>query len=91
MSFQTRKGEDFYYWSLALHLHKFGYFYLKEGFKLVSEIAKYTNNGRYSTNINKVSPPSILSINKVLLLTIPVKLTEEMRHVELAQAFSLSS
>ena len=28
MPFQTRKGEDFYFWSIALHLHKFGYFYL---------------------------------------------------------------
>jgi hypothetical protein len=26
MSFQTRKSIDFVYWSLALHLHKFGYF-----------------------------------------------------------------
>lgn len=59
MPFKTRKGVDFYYWSIALHLHKLGYFYLKEGFKLVSEIAKYINNGRYSTNLNKVSPPSL--------------------------------
>lgn len=88
MPFQTRKGEDFYFWSIALHLHKFGYFYLKDGFKLVSEIAKYTNSGRYSTNVNKVSPPSIQSINNVLLLTLPVKLTKEMRHVDLAQAFA---
>jgi hypothetical protein len=28
MPFQTRKGVDFYYWSIALHLHKLGYFYL---------------------------------------------------------------
>jgi len=24
--FQTRKGVDFYFWSIALHLHKLGYF-----------------------------------------------------------------
>ena len=71
MPFQSRKGEDFYFWSIALHLHKFGYFYLKDGFKLVAEIAKYINNGRYSTNVNKVSPPSIQSINQVFLLTLP--------------------
>jgi hypothetical protein len=53
MPFQTRKGVDFYFWSIALHLHKLGYFYLKLGFKLVSEIAKYINNGRYSKNLNK--------------------------------------
>jgi hypothetical protein len=28
MPFQTRKGIDFYFWSIALHLHKLGYFYL---------------------------------------------------------------
>ena len=59
-----------------------------DGFKLVSEIAKYTNNGWYSTNVNKMSPPSMQSINQVLLLTLPVKLTREMWHVDLAQAFA---
>jgi hypothetical protein len=88
MPFQSRKGVDFYLWGIALHLHKLGYFYLKEGFNLVSEIAKYINNGRYTTNINKVSPPSIVNINKVLELSLPVALTPEMRHVNLAQAFS---
>jgi hypothetical protein len=88
MPFQTRKGIDFYFWSIALHLHKLGYFYLKEGFNLVSEIAKYINNGRYTTNLNKVSPPSIVIIIKVLELTLPVALTPEMRHVNLAQAFA---
>ena len=88
MPFQTRKGVDFYFWSIALHLHKLGYFYLKEGFKLVSEIAKYINNGRYSTNLNKVSPPSLENIIKVLELNLPVTLTPDMRHVNLAQAFA---
>jgi hypothetical protein len=88
MPFQTRKGVDFYFWSIALHLHKLGYFYLKEGFNLVSEIAKYINKGRYTTNLNKASPPSIVIINKVLELTLPVALTPEMRHVNLAQAFA---
>jgi hypothetical protein len=36
MPFQTRIRIDFYLWSIALHLHKLGYFYLKEGFNLVS-------------------------------------------------------
>jgi hypothetical protein len=70
MPFQTRKAEDCYYWSFALHLHKFGYYYLIEGLKLVIVIAKYTNKGRYITNVNKVSPPSMQSINEVLLLTL---------------------
>lgn len=35
MPFKTRKSEDFYFWSIALHLHKLGYFYLLEGRVLV--------------------------------------------------------
>lgn len=30
LSLQTRKGEDFSYWALALYLHKLGYFILKK-------------------------------------------------------------
>lgn len=36
MPFQTRKGEDFYYWCLVLHMHKLGYFYLSEGRSLTA-------------------------------------------------------
>jgi hypothetical protein len=50
LPFQTRKSEDFYFWSIALHLHKLGYFYLPEGRILVYKISKYVNKGRYSTN-----------------------------------------
>ena len=60
---------------------------MKEGLNIVSEIAKYINNGRYTTNINKFSPLSIVNIHKVLELSLPVSLTQEMRHVNLAQAF----
>nr|YP_010721227.1 LAGLIDADG homing endonuclease [Cyathus striatus]WDS46378.1 LAGLIDADG homing endonuclease [Cyathus striatus] len=88
MPFQSRKGLDFYYWGIVLHLHKFGYFYLKAGVKLVSEIAKYTNKGRYSTNLTKVSSPSLEDIIKVLKLSLPIQLTPEMRHVKLGQSFS---
>lgn len=52
--FQTRKAEDFYFWSLALHLHKLGYFYLPEGRVLIYKISQYVNKGRYSTNLNPV-------------------------------------
>ncbi len=30
MPFQTRKGEDYDYWCLVLHMHKLGYFYFSE-------------------------------------------------------------
>jgi hypothetical protein len=32
MPFQTRKGIDFYLWSIALQLHKLGYFLLERRF-----------------------------------------------------------
>ena len=41
MPFQTRKGEDFCYWCLVLHMHKLGYFYLSEGKSLTANIANY--------------------------------------------------
>ena len=59
MPFQTRKAEDFYFWSLVLHLHKLGYFYMAEGRKLAYKISAYTNKGRYSTNPNQIECPSL--------------------------------
>lgn len=90
LEFQTRKGEDFYYWCLILHLHKFGYFYTTEGKKLVFQISNYINEGRYSTNSNKgeVSKPDFNTIQKVLNLNLPIKLAPEMLHVDLAKAFA---
>ena len=44
MPFQTRKGEDFYFWCIVLHLHKLGYLYLQEGRNLaylISPVYKY--------------------------------------------------
>ncbi|KAJ3113456.1 hypothetical protein HK100_001972, partial [Physocladia obscura] len=42
MPFQTRKGVDFYYWSIVVYAHKFGFFYLAEGRALVVAIAAYS-------------------------------------------------
>ena len=88
MPFQTRKGEDFYYWCIVLHLHKLGYFYLQEGRKLAYLISQYVNTGRYSTNPNQVQAPSLTEIKKVLNLNLPVTLTPNMLHVDLAKAFA---
>jgi hypothetical protein len=88
MPFQTRKGIDFYFWCLVLHFHKFGYFYLPKGKSLVVKISNYINDGRYSTNSNKGIAPTSAEINEVLNLTLPVMLTPEMLHVELAKAFA---
>lgn len=88
MPFQTRKAEDFYYWSLVLHWHKLGYFYLPEGRILVYKISQYTNKGRYSTNPNRLLAFSLSDINQVLDLKLPVTLKPEMLHTDLAKAFA---
>ena len=87
MPFQTRKGEDFHYWCIVLHLHKLGYFYLQEGRNLAYKISQYVNTNRYSTNPNPAQAPSLTEINKVLNLNLPVTLTPSMLHVDLAKAF----
>ena len=88
MPFQSRKGVDFHYWCIVLHLHKLGYFYLQEGRKLAYLISQYVNTGRYSTNPNQVQAPSLTEIKKVLNLNLPVTLTPNMLHVDLAKAFA---
>jgi hypothetical protein len=88
MPFQTRKSEDFYFWSLVLHFHKLGHFYLPEGRDLVYKISQYVNKGRYSTNPNRVAVPSLSDINQVLDLKLPITLQPDMLHVDLAQAFA---
>lgn len=88
MPFQTRKGVDFHLWCIVLHFHKLGYFYLQEGRNLAYEISMYANSGRYSTNPNPVQAPSLTEIHKVLNLNLPVTLTPNMLHVDLAKAFA---
>ena len=87
MSFQTRKGVDFHFWCIVLHLHKLGYFYLQEGRNLTYKISQQVNTNRYSTNPNPAQAPSLTEINKVLNLNLPVTLTPSMLHVDLAKAF----
>ena len=87
MSFQTRKGVDFHFWCIVLHLHKLGYFYLQEGRNLAYKISQYVNTNRYSTNPNPAQAPSLTEINKVLNINLPVTLTPSMLHVDLAKAF----
>ena len=80
MPFQTRKGEDFYALRgcIVLHLHKLGYFYLQEGRNLAYKISQYVNSNRYSTNPNPGKTPSLIEINKVLNLNLPVTIIPGM-------------
>ena len=88
MNFQTRKGIDFIYWCLAIHLHKYGYFYTSEGRSLVLEISKSINKARYSNNPNPVKLIELDQINKVLSIDLPIKLNPEMKHLVLSQRFA---
>jgi hypothetical protein len=54
LNFQTRKSVDFFFWCLAIHLHKYGYFYLPEGRSLVLDILNSINTARYSNKPNAV-------------------------------------
>ena len=63
MPFQTRKGEDFYYWCLVLHMHKLGYFYLSEGQSLTANIANYIHK------VNTLTIPKKLLHLQLKLLT----------------------
>jgi hypothetical protein len=88
MNFQTRKGIDFIYWCLVLHLHKYGYFYTSEGRSLALDISKSINTARYSNNPNQVKLIELDQINEVLSIDLPVKLTPEMNHLVLSQRFA---
>jgi hypothetical protein len=89
MPFQTRKGIDFEYWALVLHLHKFGYFYMPEGRALNTAVSRYINRGRYINNpTGAIQAPSIESINAVLALTPLISLTPEMTHTQLSLAMT---
>jgi len=84
LSFQTRKGIDFLYWCLVLH--KYGYFYLDQGRKLTVDIANYINTSRYS-NSGKIITEPIIDLN-LFKKILPVVLTSDMSHLNLAQAFA---
>lgn len=88
MKFQSRKSVDFIYWCLAIHLHKYGYFYIPEGKSLVLDISKSINTARYSNKPTSVELVKLDQINKVLSIDLPVKLRPDMNHLVLSQKFA---
>ena len=82
------KSIDFIYWCLAIHLHKYGYFYTSEGRSLVLDISKSINTARYSNKPNPVKLIGLDQINKILSIDLPIKLTPEMNHLILSQRFA---
>lgn len=67
-------------------MHKFGYIYLTEGRKLTVAISAFVNKSRYSTSPKQVNTP-IIDI-ALFNQSLPVTLTPEMTHLELAQSFA---
>ena len=84
----SRKSVDFIYWCLAIHLHKYGYFYIPEGKSLVIDISKSINTARYSNKPTSVELVKLDQINKVLSIDLPVRLSPDMNHLVLSQKFA---
>lgn len=87
LPFQTRKGIDFKYWAIALHLRKFGYVYTRE---LILKISKSLNKDRYTTSAQAVSLLREESILEVLDIDLPIKLTPKMSNTQLSRAYKQS-
>lgn len=88
MPFQTRKGTDFYLWSLVLYMFKWGHAYLQEGRQVVVAIAAFINTGRYTTSSVVNILPSLDHIKYVLSLSPPVMRTPEMTQLLFSQAIA---
>lgn len=67
-------------------MHKYGYFYLPKGRALAVAIANYINERRYSNAPSKATIPVI--DETFLTSTLPVVLTPQTAHVDLAKAFA---
>lgn len=90
LPFQTRKGFDFKYWAIALHLRKFGYVYTSPGRELIFNISKSLNKDRYSTSAQAVSLVRDVTILEVLDMDLPIKLTPKMLNTQLSRAYKRS-
>lgn len=88
LPFQTRKGIDFKYWAIALHLRKFGYVYTSR--ELILKISKSLNKDRYTTSAQAVSLLREESILEVLDIDLPIKLTPKMSNTQLSRAYKQS-
>lgn len=85
LEFQTRKFKDFELWSIAVKLHKFGYFYESNGRKLLISIASSINKNRYSTNSKvPVSTPTQDELDKVLSIEPPFYVNSGESHFTLS-------
>jgi len=92
MIFFTRKSLDYYYWVISVVIHKFGYYYLPEGKKLVLHISSGTNKYRYtSTKLEKIIElPSEDSISKLLALAPPFDIASGLSHFDLVKQFTIN-
>lgn len=90
LEFQTRKFKDFELWSVAVKLHKFGYFYESNGRKLLMSIASSINKHRYSTNPKgPAKTPTQEEIAKVLSLEPPFDINSGESHFTLSRKYTI--
>lgn len=88
--FQSRKKIDFLYWSIVLYIHKYGYFFIKEGRKFVIETSVYFNTYRYTNAKIVATVPNFEALESVLSKPFSVIIDENLNHTEMAKLFSKS-
>lgn len=94
-SMHTRKAIDFKLWTIALLLHKKGYYYLPAGRQLFTDISNIINKSRYTTspnpgNVDVIVDDIIKRSLEIFATEPPFDLSLGKSHVEYAQAFSLA-
>lgn len=78
---------------ISVILHKYGYYHLPDGKKLVLQISSGTNKYRYSTNDpnkDKLGLPSEDSICKLLAKTPPFDVNSGRSHFDLSREFTIA-
>lgn len=91
----TRKAIDFKLWTIALLLHKKGYYYLPEGRQLFTDISNIINKCRYSTttnieNTNVIVDDIFKRSLEIFATNPPFDVSSGMSHMELAKKFTIS-
>lgn len=90
MSFFSRKALDYDYWVIVIIMHKYGYYYLREGKKLALQISSATNKYRYTTSKVNAELPGHDDISKLLSQAPPFDLTKDISHFDLVRSFTIS-
>lgn len=93
MPFQTRKIEDFVYFSFCVFMFRFGHVYSHpEGFKFLQEIKNYINKKRYSNaDVRTIHPRITLGfINDSISLESTTKEVKKNKKQKLCKVFEFT-